>query len=121
MTATPNCRLCDVVQDNVHLFSECVTVRESWFWVRQTLLALLPKEAASTSNFEFLNLMFVSDMYDSEIIWLLGIYVELVWNNVVCKTKVLSQHLVKVECSQRFLSHHAAKKPLLAHIVGLFQ
>ena len=121
MTPSPNCPQCDVVQDNVHLFSECVTVRESWFWVRQRLLDLLPPDAGSTSNFEFLNLMFVSGMFDREISWLLGVYVGLVWNNVVCKTKVLNVDLVKAECAQLYLSHHAANKPVLAHIVGLFQ
>ena len=121
MAASPNCPVCDILQDNAHLFSECVTVREAWFWVRQRLLDLLPVEAASTSNFELLNLMFVSSMFDREIIWLLGVYVGLVWNNFVCKSKFLNQNLVKVECSQRYLSHHSANKPLLAHIVGLFQ
>ena len=121
MAASPNCPVCNILQDNVHLFSECVTVREACFWVRQRLLDLLPVEAASTSNFEFLNLMFVSSMFDREIIWLLGVYVGLVWNTVVCKLKFLNQNLVKVECSQRYLSHHSANKPLLAHIVGLFQ
>ena len=29
MIASPNCSICRVVQDNVHLFCECVTVREA--------------------------------------------------------------------------------------------
>ena len=41
MTASPNCLSCGVSQDNVHLFCECVSVREAWFWPRQRLLSLL--------------------------------------------------------------------------------
>ena len=42
MAASPNCFSCGVVQDNVHLFCECVSVKEAWFWIRQRLLSLLP-------------------------------------------------------------------------------
>ena len=65
--------------------------------------------------------MFDSCMLDSEIVWLLGVYVELVWSNVVCKKKNLSQNMIKTECAQEYLNHHVAKKPTLAHIFGLFQ
>ena len=121
MVASPNCTTCGVIQDNVHLFCECVNVREAWFWLRQRLLEMLSPESAVTSNFEFLNLMFDSCMLDSEIVWLLGVYVELVWSNVVCKKKTLSQNMIKTECAQEYLNHHAANKPTLAHIFGLFQ
>ena len=46
MTASPNCATCGVLQDNVHLFCECLNVREAWFWMRQRLLSLLPQEDA---------------------------------------------------------------------------
>ena len=75
MIASPNCSICRVVQDNVHLFCECVTVREAWFWLRQRLLGFLPQEGGTTSNFEFINLMFTSSIFDSEVVWLLGVYV----------------------------------------------
>ena len=121
MTASPNCPTCGVLQDNVHLFCECVNVREAWFWLRQRMLDMLPPDSGMTSNFEFLNLMFVSSMLDSEIVWLLGVYVQLVRDNVICKKKFLSQNRIKTECAQEYLNHHAANKPILAHIFGLFQ
>ena len=86
--ATPNCLACGVVQDNVHLFCECKLVREAWFWVRQRLLGMLPDSHGQTYNFEFLNLMFESDLMDSEIVWMLGIFVQLVWNFVICKKNI---------------------------------
>ena len=55
MTHSPNGLSCGVIQDNVYLFCECVSVREAWFWIRQRLLSLLPPEAVRTSNFEMLH------------------------------------------------------------------
>ena len=65
--------------------------------------------------------MFISNLFEDEILWLLGTYVQLVWDRVVCKKKFLYQHFVKTECAQQYLNHHASKKPTLAHVVGLFQ
>ena len=88
MTASPNCAICGVLQDNVHLFCECFNVREAWFWMRQRLLSLLPQEGGQTSNFEFLNLMFTPSVMDSEAVWLIGIYVQQVWDHIICKKKI---------------------------------
>ena len=98
---------------------ECVNVREAWFWVRQRLLSFLPKEGGQTSNFEFINLMFASSFFDSEIVWLLGVYVQQVWINIICKKKTLNQRHVKTECAQQFIIHQGSSRPSLSHIVGL--
>ena len=119
MTASPNCATCGVLQDNVHLFCECLNVREAWFWMRQRLLSFLPQEDAQTSNFEFLNLMFPQSVMDSESVWLLGFYVQQVWVHVICKKKNLSQRQIKIECAQQFIKHQVSNRPSLAHIIGL--
>ena len=120
MAVSPNCPECGVVQDNVHLFCECVHVREVWFWMRQRLLGILPHDGGATSNFEFIHLMFLSGMMDSEVTWLLGVYVRLVWDTVVCKKKSLSQQKIKTECEVKFESNNQSNMPILAHICGLF-
>ena len=117
--ATPNCVACGVLQDNVHLFCECKFVREAWFWVRHRLLDLLPASHGQTSNFEFLNLMFDSFLLDKEIIWMIGIFVQLVWDFVVCKKKCLKLETVKSEYFLKFETHKTTKMPTLEHIVGL--
>ena len=119
MTASPNCAICGVLQDNVHLFCECLNVREAWFWMRQRLLSLLPQEGGQTSNFEFLNLMFTPSVMDSEAVWLIGIYVQQVWDHIICKKKNLSQRQIKTECAQQFKNHQGSSRPSLAHIIGL--
>ena len=106
-----------MVQDNVHLFCECVTVREAWFWLRQRLLGFLPQEGGTTSNFEFINLMFTSSIFDSEVVWLLGVYVHQVWINAICKKKILSQSQIQVECFQQYLSHQSSRRPALSHLI----
>ena len=118
--ATPNCLACGVVQDNVHLFCECKLVREAWFWVRQRLLGMLPDSHGQTSNFEFLNLMFESDLMDSKIVWMLGIFVQLVWNFVICKKKHLKLETFQSEYLLKYESHKNSKMPTLGFIVGLF-
>ena len=119
MIASPNCSICRVIQDNVHLFCDCVNVREAWFWLRQRLLGLLPQEGCQTSNFEFINLMFTSGILDSEVVWLLGVYVHQVSINVICKKKCLSQSQIQIECAQQFHSHQSSSRPALSHITGL--
>ena len=83
--------------DNVHVFCECVLVREAWFWVRQRLLQMIPPSQGTTSNFEFINLMFDSSLMENEMVWILGMYVQLVWDIVICKKKTLKLETMKRE------------------------
>ena len=80
---------------------------------------MLPDSQGQTSNFEFLNLMFGCFLLDKEIIWMLGIFVELVWNFVICKKKVLKLETVKSEIFLKFETHKTTKMPRIEHIVGL--
>ena len=81
---------------------------------------MLPADCGVISDFEFLHFMFVSSMFENEIVWLIGVYVQLVWDQVICKKKSLHQILVKTECGRQYLNHHTLNMPSLAHIVGLF-
>ena len=54
MAASPNCTTCGVIQDNVHLFCECVNVREAWFSLRQRLLEMLPQTVQLHPTLNFL-------------------------------------------------------------------
>ena len=52
------------------------------------LLEMLPN-SGTTSNFEFLNLMYESSILENQAIWIIGIHVKLVWEHVICKKKIL--------------------------------
>ena len=118
MVPSPNCVTCNVLHDNVHLFCECFLVREAWFWVRQRLLGILPN-AGRTSNFEFLNLMFDSSPMDGEVLWIMGVYIQLVWDYVICKKKQLKLKTLQSEYQLKFITHKHSRMPDLGYIVGL--
>ena len=119
MVPSPNCLKCFVLHENVHIFCECLLVRECWFWIRQRLLGMLPG-LGRTSNFEFVNLMFDCETMESEALWILGVYVQLVWDTVICKKKVLRLETMKSEFTMKYQTHQRSNKPNLAYIVGLF-
>ena len=119
MGNSPNCNVCNVVEDNVHLFTECMYVREAWGWARLRLLSLLPDDSAQTSNFELLNLMFVRHVMDKEAVWLVGIVVEF-----ICTEKIMRKRKVKLEhlighLKLKFKSNQFSKKPKLGYIIGI--
>ena len=102
MIASPNCNVCGVIQDNVQLFCECVNVWEAWFWLRHSMLGLLPANKGMTSNFEFVHLMFEVSTLENEVVWLLGVHVQLVWDFVICKKKALSQNSINTEFQSKY-------------------
>ena len=118
MVPNADCLHCNVLHDNVHVFCECVLVRESWFWIRQRLIGMIPHSGA-TSNFEFLNLMFESGPLDGEVIWLIGVYVHFVWDYMICKKKQLKLRILQSEYELKFTTHKHSKMPDLGYIVGL--
>ena len=79
----------------------------------------MPNSHRTTSNFEFLNLMFDSDRMDGEVIWLLGVYVQLVWEIVICKKKLLKLETMKSEYEMKYSTHQKSNMPHLNYIVGL--
>lgn len=60
--------------------------------------------------------MFPESLLDKEAVWLLGIYVKLVWDNVICKKNNMNKTMVENECFLQFSDY-----PDLAHIIGLLQ
>ena len=114
-----NCLMCGVKEDNVHIFTECVLVREAWGWMRMRLLNLLPDDCARTSNFELINLMFVKHFMDKEAVWLLGIYIELVWVEKFQKNrKVKLNHLIG-HTKLKYQANQVSRKPLLGFIANI--
>ena len=61
-------------------------------------------------------MMFDSSLMDSEMVWILGIYVLLVWDIVICKKKVLKLETVKSEYYLKYSTHQTSNMPSLATI-----
>ena len=119
MVNSPCCTLCNVREDNAHFFTECILVREAWGWIRLRLLSLLPDDSARTSNFEFLNLMFVKHVMDKEVVWLIGTAVEFIWAEKVMRNrKVKVEHLIG-HMKLQYKANYFSNKPELGYIIGI--
>ena len=115
MVASPNCLVCGVREDNTHLFTECVSVRETWGWVRNRLLRLLPEDCAQTSNFEFINLMFSKHLMENEAVWLIGIFIHFVWTEKLQKKRFVSIEHCIGHAKLCYKENQVAKKPELGY------
>ena len=121
MVDSPNCIVCGVREDNSHLFTGCVMVREAWGWVRQRLLSLLPDDCARTSDFEFIHLMFTKHFMDNEAVWLIGTFVEFVWVEKVQRKRLIKiDHLIG-HIQLRYKANQVSRKPLLGFIMNISQ
>ena len=119
MVDSPNCVLCNVREDITHMFTECIMVREAWGWARQRMLSLLPDDCAATSNFEFLHLMFLKDVMDKEVVWLLGMVLEFIWEEKLTRKKIVKlEHLVG-NIKMKYKSNQFSRKPSLGHILSI--
>ena len=63
--------------------------------------------------------MFECGPLDGEVIWLIGVYVQLVWDYVICKKKQLKLRILQSEYELKFTTQKHSKMPDLGYIVGL--
>ena len=112
------CQQCNqgVVQDCLHLFAECSKVQEGWFWIRTRIMNLMP-EYQGMSNYELLHLMFPKDgRMENELMWLLGNWVQLVYEEVVVKDRKLLDQFVRGHYRYKFYESLNKKMPSLNYI-----
>ena len=111
------CQRCNqgVIQDCTHLFMECEKVREGWYWVRGRL-GLLLQNFQGLSNYEILHLCFPKELMEKEVMWLMGVWVDLVQEEVVLKGRKLGDQLVRGHFRYKFLTTLTMKIPQLGHI-----
>ena len=100
----PECQ--NMIQDREHLFCSCYLVSQAWLWLRTRLLQLLPNTigATGTSSEEFLLLQFSKDIYDKEVVWLLGNYCDIVVKLVLSKKRRLTAANVEAVMKGRLFS-----------------
>ena len=119
MVDSPNCVVCNVREDITHMFTECIMVREAWGWARQRLLSLLPDDCAVTSNFELLNLMFMKHVMDNEVVWLLGVVMEFIWDEKLTRRRIVKLENLIGFTRMKFKSNQYSRKPSLSHIMNI--
>ena len=94
-------------------------VNEAWGWVRRRVLELLPDDCAKTSNFELINMMFMKHIMDYEVVWLLGTYIEYVWDEKIKKKKYVKISHVIGNIRLRYQANQVSKKPSLGFIANV--
>ena len=77
---------------------------------------MLPEDCAITSNFEFLNLMFVKHLMDNEAVWLIGTFIELVWVEKFQKKRNVKINHVIGTLKLKYKENQMSRKPLLGFI-----
>ena len=80
-----------LTQDIEHIFCTCYRVRAAWGWVRDKVMGLLsgPGPPPVLSNFTIIMAMFPKGLQETECMFLLGTYIELVDTEAVSKQKEL--------------------------------
>ena len=119
MVNSSNCLVCGVREDNTHIFTECVLVREAWGWVRMRLLDLLSEASSRCSNFELITLIFEKHTMDVEAVWLVATYVEFIWREKFMRNKMVKIEHIKGHIKLQFKANQVSKKPSLGHIYSI--
>ena len=85
----PYCDLCPggVFCDLEHFFCSCDKVVEVWDWVRRQLVQLLGGNSDGVSNWEFINLFWPGSRREKDLVWMIGIYVAKVWEEIYVRGK----------------------------------
>jgi hypothetical protein len=114
---TAICQNCKqgVVEDCLHLFMECDRFKEGWLWVRrriQTLLVVMQ----GLSNYELLLLSFPWEIGENEVVWLMGQWLQLVYEEVVVRGRNMGDQLVRGHFRYKYLESLTMKMPQLNHI-----
>ena len=112
------CPNCGIVETINHRYCQCINVSEAWEWLRAKIVSL-DISLDVTDDMEFLTLCFEMGLRENAILWLLGVFVEIVETEVVLRGNKLSVTSAKGIFKQRKqLSRHQAI-PELGIILGL--
>ena len=111
------CLACQVIEDNVHYFMECVKVRDAWGWVRRRIVDLLPN---MVSNWDYLHLVFPTNQVEKDILWLLSNFVEFVWQERRLKNRILGRDNLKMTFKFKFQEMILTNRPLLTLTPDIF-
>ena len=98
------------------MFTECGLVREAWCWVRRRVLDLLPDDMNDLSNQEIIMLMYPKERHEDELIWVIGVYMDWVYEEAVVKGRVLNDAMVKAYMRYMFYKSKNMNMPQLGYI-----
>ena len=113
----PACRGEDLAQDIEHIFCSCHLVREAWQWVRKKIMELLGRLGPPpvVSSEEIILLMFPKCTQETEVMFILGNYIQLVDYDAVNKQKELREDSVLgvLEAKLQFVRTRSIPQPYI--------
>ena len=116
---TPLCRNCHVdIEFPSHLFASCDWVKEAWKKLR-SILENLDMNIAHISDENLLHLNFHHSLRESAILWLMGIYIEYVDNELIANKRKLSSRTFLGRAQAKLFECQYRAMPSLGHISGL--
>ena len=87
-----------------------------WSWVRAQILNLLGDGFSQVSNFEIIYLAFPQTVFESEILWIIGIYVEYVWKVIFSRDQKANVDKLIAHFRSKYLENLQGNKPKLKYL-----
>ena len=116
--SSPLCNYCDQPETIEHRYSLCFLVSDIWGWLL-TKLWYLDNSLMTTNNTDILSLAFPRSLRDNALLWMIGIYVEIVEREVVMKGVKLSLAQIQGIFKEKKLKARHQALPDLGIIAGV--
>ena len=106
-----------VVEDITHQFCVCPRVAEVWAWLRGRIVEeLFARGQAGCSDFELLHFSFPETQHDTTIVWMLSIYVEFIYNELVIHNRNITIDKLKAILAAKHLELITSKRPQINYL-----
>ena len=115
------CNRCDLraVDTVTHMFAECGLVREAWTWVRRRLLSMLPEDMNDLSNTELLHMFFPKERQETDMVWVVGMYMGWAYEEGVMKGRTLTDSHIRGYMRYMFHQSLSTKMPAVGYIAEI--
>ena len=117
---SPMCVKCEHQERETcsHRYLHCVRVSESWEWLR-TIIVVLDPCTGLMDDESILRLNFSRSLRDNAVIWLIGVYVEIVDNEIINKDNNIDHRSLVGFFRQRQQQSNLQAIPYLGPIPGI--
>ena len=102
----------------INLVLSCACVHPAWLWLRE-LIYSVDISLTSSDKHSLIDLSFPRGLRDNAVLWLLGVFVDLVERDTVIKGNILSAEIASGWVKQRKEQTRYSAFPEIGHITGL--
>ena len=110
-----NCMSCPgQLQDVEHFLTSCSRVRESWLWLKGVLGMVT--DLGNVSNFDVCHLNWPRDMRDKDIVWAMGVWCTLVFEEIYIKNRKITPEITRGVFKYKYLESRNLRMPDVDYI-----